>query len=86
MHLHLPHRDVDLQDEAEQQLVSRPWFQGEGRQGRAHSEGRDWNVYFQVLYQTLSESVVLCPPALCSSSTKFTGEWLPKSLARRSRS
>ena len=38
---------VYIQEDAERQLVSSNWFRGEGG-GQRPSEGRDWNVYFQV--------------------------------------
>ena len=41
--------DDDGQGEAERQLVGANWFRGQGGAGQPPSEGRDWNVYFQVM-------------------------------------
>ena len=41
--------DYDGQGEAERQLVGANWFRGQGGAGQPPSEGRDWNVYFQVM-------------------------------------
>ena len=41
--------NYDGQGEAERQLVGANWFRGQGGAGQPPSEGRDWNVYFQVM-------------------------------------
>ena len=37
-----------IQGDAERQLVGANWFRRPGGAGQPPSEGRDWNVYFQV--------------------------------------
>ena len=39
----------DEQGEAERQLVGANWLRGQSGAGQPPSEGRDWNVYFQVI-------------------------------------